>query len=264
MKNSSLLILLLLICISCDDKKPQKNPEQVQADINSENEKAFPVVLNKVFEAHGGLETWQKMNNLCFELEKSDGVEVHTTDLNSRESRIEGENFTIGFDGKNVWKVDPENTFKGNARFYHNLMFYFYAMPFIISDPGAFYTERKETVLQRKTYGVIHIGFERNVGDSPEDEYIIYYDKETYQMEWLGYTVTYFEGDKSKDWHLIKYDTWLEESGLLLPEKMVWFEVKNDKPVRQTRSMSFSKVVVSETMLPDNLFDAPDNAEFVE
>jgi hypothetical protein len=261
MKNSFLIFLLLLLCISCDDKKPE---ESQQAKSQTEDHERFPDALHKVFEAHGGLETWRAMNNLCFEMEKPDGVEVHSTDLNSRKSLIEGENFTIGFDGKNVWKEDPENTFKGNARFYHNLMFYFYAMPFIISDPGAFYTERKDTTLLRKNYGVIHIGFGRNVGDAPDDEYIIFYDKETHKMEWLGYTVTYFEGDKNKDWHYIKYDTWLEEGGLLLPQTMVWYEAENNKPLKPTRRVSFSKVVVSESVLPDSLFNAPDNAEFVD
>lgn len=261
MKNIFIFFTVLFFLVSCDDKKPQ---EKEPADSKTEKEKSFPDALSKIFEAHGGLETWDKMNNLCFEMEKSDGVEVHSTDLNSRKARIEGENFTIGFDGNNVWKVDPENNFEGNARFYHNLMFYFYAMPFIVSDPGAFYTERKDTILLRKNYGVIHIGFGRNVGDSPEDEYIIYYNKETYRMEWLGYTVTYFEGDKSKDWHFIKYDTWLEENGLLLPEKMIWYEAKDNKPVKPTRSVTFSKVVVSETVLPDSLFTAPEDAEFVE
>lgn len=261
MKRIFLMIVAVFFFYSCEEKK---TGEPQQASPHTQENERFPGSLTKVFEAHGGLETWRDMNNLCFEMEKPGGVEVHSTDLKSRKARIEGENFTIGFDGKNVWKVDPENTFKGNARFYHNLMFYFYAMPFIISDPGAFYTERKDTILQRKNYGVIHIGFGRNVGDAPDDEYIIYYDKETHKMEWLGYTVTYFEGDKSKDWHYIKYDTWLEEGGLMLPQTMVWYEAENNKPLEPTQTVSFSKVVVSESVLPDSLFNAPDNAEFVD
>lgn len=261
MKSIFLVIVAAFFFYSCKEKNSE-NPQQVNSQVEANNR--FPDALSKVFEAHGGLEIWRNINNLCFEMEKPDGIEVHSTDLNSREARIEGANYTIGFDGNNVWKVDPENNFKGNARFYHNLMFYFYAMPFIISDPGAFYTERKDSILQFKNYGVIHIGFGRNVGDAPDDEYIIYYDKETHKMEWLGYTVTYFEANKSKDWHYIKYDSWLEEGGLLLPQTMVWYEAQNNKPQKPTRTVSFSKVVVSESVLPKSLFSAPVNAEFVE
>lgn len=261
MKRFLVLFFSVILLYSCNQNKEQE-PRQLTP--KAEESKQFPLILNKIFEAHGGLENWKKMNSFSFKVQKSDGAEVHKTDLKSRKTRIEAETFTLGFDGRNVWKLDPEQTFKGNANFYYNLIFYFHAMPFIISDPGAFYTERKDVVFERKNLGAIHIGFGRSVGDSPDDEYLIYYDKETYKMEWLGYTVTYFEGDKSKDWHYIKYDTWLEESGLLLPETMVWYEAENNKPQKPTRTMSFSKVVVSESVLPESLFSAPVNAEFVE
>lgn len=259
MKRFLVLILSVVLFYSCNQSKEQE-PRQLTPKV--EEGKKFPLILNKIFEAHGGLENWEKMNSFSFKVQKSDGAEVHMTDLKSRKTRIEAETFTLGFDGRNVWKLDPDQTFKGNSNFYYSLIFYFHAMPFIISDPGAFYTERKDVVFERKNLGAIHIGFGRSVGDSPDDEYIIYYDKETNRMEWLGYTVTYFEGEKSTEWHLIKYDQWLEENGLLLPEKLIWYDVKNEKPVKPSQTMSFSEVEVSETPPDDSLFTAPPNAVY--
>jgi len=248
--------VLLCSCNQTNEQEPLKVAPKV------ENTKKFPLVLTNIFEAHGGIDNWNEMSSYTFKVQKKDGAEVHTTDLKSRKSRIEGETYTLGYDGRNVWKVDPDSNFKGNAGFYYNLIFYFHAMPFIISDPGAFYTERKDVVFERKNLGAIHIGFGRSVGASPDDEYIIYYDKETNKMEWLGYTVTYFEGEKSTEWHLIKYDQWLEENGLLLPEKLIWYDVKNDKPVKPSQTMTFLNVVVSEIPPVDSLFIAPANAVY--
>ena len=81
-------------------------------------------------------------------------------------------------------------------------------MPFIVSDPGTFYTPRNDTTLEFETYGTLHIGFRRSVGASPQDEYIIYYNKQTMEMVWLAYTVTYFSQKRSTDWHFIKYENW--------------------------------------------------------
>lgn len=258
MKQLFVLFISVLLIFSCAQSKEEK-PKQ---SLPKSEESRFPESLNKIFEAHGGLEKWNKMNQLSFEVQKPDGTEFHITDLKSRKALIEAAIYKIGYDGSNVWKIDPDSSFKGNAEFYYNLIFYFHTMPFIISDPGAFYTERKDVDFERQNLGAIHIGFGRSVGDSPEDEYIIYYDKESYKMKWLGYTVTFFEGEKSAEWHLIKYDQWLEVNDFLLPQKMVWYEMKNDTPQKPSQTMIFSNIEVSETPLNDSIFIAPTNAVY--
>ncbi|WGF92532.1 DUF6503 family protein [Aequorivita marisscotiae] len=226
--------------------------------------KTFPTSLQNVFMAHGGLDRWKQMNNLCFEMKGKNGDEIHTVSLPNRKTKIESKDWSIGKDANGVWLLRHDLSYEGNPVFYHNLMFYFYAMPFIISDPGTNYTAVEPTELDGKMYNGFKISYNDNVGDSPEDEYILYFNPTTNKMAWLAYTVTFKDQKKSDDWHYIKYDKWQEVNGLLLPEKMVWYNVENGKPKGKKMDIKFDKVTATETMLDASVFAKPAEAEYVK
>jgi hypothetical protein len=191
------------------------------------------------------------------------GAETHSVSLPDRMTKIETKDWSIGYDGKGVWLLKQDLGYEGNPVFYHNLMFYFYAMPFIIADPGTMYAEVVPTELDGKMYNGFKVSYNDGVGDSPEDEYILYLDPETNKMAWLAYTVTFKEQKKSDDWHYIKYDKWQDVNGLLLPEKLVWYNVENGKPKGKKMDIKFDKVTATETMLEASVFSKPNEAEYV-
>lgn len=227
-------------------------------------EKTFPPQLQNIFTAHGGLKQWQKMNNLCFEMDGKNGDEIHTISLPDRKTKIESKDWSIGLDDKGVWLLKNELGYKGNPVFYHNLMFYFYAMPFIIADPGTNYTAVEATELDGKMYNGFKISYNDGIGDSPDDEYILYFDSETNQMTWLAYTVTFRDQKKSDDWHFIKYDKWENVNGLLLPERFTFWNVENKKPKDKKLTYKFDKITATETMLDASVFAKPAEAEYVK
>jgi len=262
MKKALFTAMITFLVISCVDKVKETNSELVVQEIVSE--KDYPATISALFEAHGGIANWNKMNNLCFEMEKPIGTEIHSTDLKSRKALITSNTFKIGFDGDKIWLAENEKPYEGNPKFYYNLMFYFYAMPFILADDGILYTEIEDAILGGNIYGAVKIEYEKGIGETPEDEYIIFYDKETYKMAWLAYTVTFFDKAKSTDWHYIKYDTWLTENGLLLPKTLVWYEVKEGKPSTPKNTVAFSKVHISESILENATFQAPEGSKIME
>jgi len=223
----------------------------------------FPENVSTVFEAHGGMDRWNSMNNLCFEFGPEEGTETHTVSLKNRKCRIQTTDWVIGYDGEDVWLQQEDDAYKGNARFYHNLFFYFYAMPFVLGDDGITYTDLPATELDGITYDAVKISYGAEVGDSPEDEYIIYLNQENKMMEWLGYTVTYRDNTKSDDFHFIKYEEWQEVNGFQLPKKLVWYKVEEGKPTTKHSDMEFGKVTVTETELDDSVFKKPLNAVVV-
>ena len=115
-------------------------PSQKDADQAQKEEQAYQApshhsaTLTAVFDAHGGYEQWSKMKSLSY----TKGDESTITNLQNRQIRLESPDQTIGFDGNDVW-ITPDSVDVSRARFYHNLYFYFYAMPFVVGDPGAFY-----------------------------------------------------------------------------------------------------------------------------
>ncbi|MEM0519465.1 DUF6503 family protein [Aequorivita flava] len=226
--------------------------------------KTFPTSLQNVFMAHGRLDRWKQMNNLCFEMKGKNGDEIHTISLPNRKTKIESTDWSIGKDANGVWLLRHDLGYEGNPVFYHNLMFYFYAMPFIISDPGTNYTAVEQTELDGKMYNGFKVSYKDGVGDSPDDEYILYFNPENNKMEWLAYTVTFKDQKKSDDWHYIKYDKWQDVNGLLLPEKLVWYNVENGKPKGKKLDIKFNKITVTETILDASVFAKPAEAEYVK
>lgn len=199
-----IFVTFLFLFVACKDQKKEVG-NAIEEVTEAAIEAAYPENISKIFEVHGGLDNWNSLKGLSFTMDKPNGHEVTITDLKNRKSFISTDKFKMGFDGKDVWLKQDSLHYKGNPKFYYNLMFYFYAMPFILADDGINYQDTDPLVFEGKTYPGIKISYNSGVGESPEDEYILYYDAETNQMVWLGYTVTYFTKEKGKEFHFIKY-----------------------------------------------------------
>lgn len=262
MKNSALLFLTITVFFSCKQDTKTNDYKNETLDVTTS---IYPENISKIFDAHGGLNNWNAMQSLVFTIPKPDGDEITTTNLKSRESLIDMPNHTIGFDGNELWLLQKDTTsYKGNARFYYNLMFYFYAMPFVLADDGIIYKDVEPLTFEGKKYKGILISYDSGVGESPEDEYILYLDTETNKMAWLAYTVTFFSKEKTKDFHLIKYDDLQMVNDLLLPKTLKWYNFENKVVGEFQREMSFVNVSISQTKPEDSLFEKPDNAKVIE
>ncbi len=268
MKHYIAIATLFLVLTSC------KQNAEVKAEIETikyseetldVTTSIYPENITKVLESHGGIDKWNEMESLVFEIEKPDGNEKTTTALKSRKSLIEAKQYTLGYDGKQVWLTEnEEKAYKGNQKFYYNLMFYFYGMPFVLADNGIIYEAVKPLEVEGVKYPGIKVSYEAGVGESPEDEYILYFDEATNKMAWLGYTVTYFSKEKSKDFHFIKYSEWQNIKGLVLPSKLEWYEADGFKIGEKRSEMKFVNISVSETKPKDSVFEKTEGATTVE
>ena len=267
MKFKSLVIIALIVFSSCKDDKKSETVESIdysetELDITTST---HPESISKVFEAHGGLDAWKEMQTLKFTMAKESGDEITTTDLYNRSSLIEMPKHTIGYDGQEIWLNKMDTTsYKGNPKFYYNLMFYFYAMPFVLADDGIVYEDVQPLDFEGKSYPGIKISYESGVGESPEDEYILYYDSETNKMAWLGYTVTYFSKEKGKEFHFIKYSEWQNSNNMQLPKTLTWYNYENNLPTTKRNDLEFSSVTLTPVKMNSSVFSKPEGAEVIE
>lgn len=263
MKNNLLVLAAIVLLASC--KTETKQTTITEETVTETTLREYPEDIAAIFKAHGGIDTWNAMNNLCFTLPKGDIEEVHTVDLKSRKTRIETPAYTLGFDGEKVWLKQDSLAFKPErARFYHNLMFYFYAMPFVLGDEGITYSEAPALSKDGVDYPGTKISFEDGVGDASDDNYIIYRDPSTNQMAWLAYTVTYGKEGPSERYSFIKYDKWQEVNGLQLPSELQWYNVEEGQPTQMRNAMNFTKPTATATQLDKNLFEKPADGTFAE
>ncbi|OAD44821.1 DUF6503 family protein [Polaribacter atrinae] len=249
-----LLLLIVAFVISC--KNEPKNEVKTTVKKVEVKEESFPAELGKVFEAHGGIDTWRNAEILSFKK----GDEVHTIDLKSRINVIHAPKYAVGFDGTNVWLDEAEEgSFKGTPAFYHNLFFYFYAMPFVLADEGITYEKIAPLTFDNVEYPGYKISFNADAGSSPDDNYKLYYNPKTYQMEWLAYTATFSTKKTSDKFNVIKYGKWNNLNGLVLPSEITWF--KTDEagvPTEAARpAMVFMEASINKNDLTDSFFSKP-------
>lgn len=265
MKKMMFLAAVAIFAISCKETTQSTTTTTSTPEVTKTPEKEYPDVIDATFKAHGGIDTWNAMNSLSFVLQKEDGNELHTIDLKSRKVTVETENYTIGFNGEKVWIAQDSAYFPPQrARFYHNLMFYFYAMPFVLGDDGITYSDVPALEFEGVSYPGTKISFGAGVGDAPDDEYILYHNPTTNQMEWLAYTVTYGKNEKSDRFSYIKYDQWTTVNGLQLPSVLQWYKVEDGQPTTLASERVFIDVTASATKVKASQFEIPEGAEVVE
>ncbi|MFT4833117.1 MAG: hypothetical protein ACI815_002781 [Psychroserpens sp.] len=265
--NYAVLIMLFICLISCKEAKKTDQPT-LEVEATSKVEQLdlskYPQDLVRIFDAHGGLHNWKNKKSLVYEIPKPENTETHTTNLYTRKDRVEGDDFSMGFDGKQVWLMDNNNSYEGDPVFYHNLMFYFYAMPFVLADDGIVYGTAEDVIFEGRTYPGISISYNPGVGTSYKDEYFIHYDPETFQMAWLGYTVSYRSGERSDKVKWIRYNDWMQVADVILPKSLSWYSYEGKTMKESQNTVPFENVVLSETAKPDSFFEKPPQAKFVE
>lgn len=245
--------LTLLLLLSC--QKPPSGPASYDV--------RYPEALIKVLDAHGGLQAWRKMQALTFDIVEEEGNETHTIDLHKRWDRIDAPTHSMGYDGTELW-LKADTSYKGRPAFSHNLMFYFFAMPFVLADEGITYSVADTIIYKDQSYPGIKIAFNEGVGASSLDEYILYYDPETYQMTWLAYTATYFVQEKRTSFNWIHYQDWITVDGLLLPETLQWHKKSQNRFSPRRDPVTFDQVKLSSTPHDLSVFKRPEGAEVVE
>jgi len=249
------LSLSLLFIFSCQSsqEKPLHEVKEMKIDL--------PANLMKVMDAHGGLEKWAEMKSMSYGIKKSEKSEIQKIDLQTRKEVIEGTNYLTGRDDGGIW-LKADSTYKGNPVFYHNLMFYFIAMPFVLADDGIVYSDVAPLNFEGIEYPGIRIGYADSIGFSPQDEYYIHYDPESHEMRWLGYTVTYFSKEKSVDIHWIRYNDWNNVNGVLLPNSLDWYKYENGLPTEFRNKVTLENMSVSATPFEDSIFEKVEGAEY--
>ena len=261
-KTTILMIFLAMMACKPSPKKDQgEMPEPVE-EVPAKPK--YPENLAQVFEVHGGLELWRSMRTLSFVLPNPDAPETHTIDLWSRKDRMDTEKYSMGFDGEKAWLLDPDKSYKGDAAFYHNLMFYFYGMPFVLADDGIMYGEAEDLVYEGKSYPGVKISYHVGVGASSKDEYFVHFDPDTHQMAWLGYTVTYRTGESSDNFKWIHYGEWQDVGGLILPRAITWHNYEGRNILDARNTVNFEDASVGKNPKPDGFYEKPEGADFVE
>jgi len=130
--------------------------------------------------------------------------------------KIEDVNGLQYWDGSKAM-VLPNQEDNEKARFDLLTWSYFFAAPYKLSDSGVNHEFIGETLLGGAEYRANKMTFEKGIGDTPEDWYIVYKDRNSDLLAAMAYIVT--SGEKTveeaeKDPHVITYEAYTEVGGI--------------------------------------------------
>ena len=244
--------------------QPSKTTHPEAAGADTTQTSALPQLLGQALEAHGGLERWQHQQQLDFDLyRQNQRVDHQRIALKSRKVLLSSDTYKIGYDGADHWISPDTAAFEGDVRFYHNLQFYFMALPFLFADPGVRYEVLEPRNFQGKQYDVLRITFAPGVGDASDDEYVAYLDRDSHQLTLLLYTVTYFSGQPGQEYNARWYQEWQEVNQLLLPQKVVSYRWTHDALGEERGTTEYRNVALSEIPPDESQFLMPTRAQSV-
>jgi hypothetical protein len=253
--RSFTLAFLLLIQFACAEK------ENVSV---SESKKELNPDFLKVLEAHGD---WQKFTDakaMSYAMVHETNLtqESHLINLKSRKTRISTEFFEMGFDGEKTWISPSRDAYSGKSiKFYHNLYFYFYSIPFVFTDPGVTVEKVTDKSLNGQLYTTFKASFDSNVGESPDDEYFMLINPETNRVEYLLYSVTYY-GNSNPSFNALKYEDYRDNDGILFPRILTGYTYENDSTKELRYNVSFGDLLLLPDEFDASIFEKPANGVY--
>lgn len=256
MRKPNLAILasiILFSTISCETQVEKPLPE-------------LSPEFTEVLEAHGD---WQKWYNAKAEsyamIHETLMMEENTfVNLDTRKIRISSAEFEIGFDGNQTWVSPDRNAYKGNSvKFYHNLYFYFFNIPFVFTDPGVTVKKVEDKSVNGQKYSTLQATFAPNTGASPKDQYFMLVNSETKRLEYLLYAITYY-GNENPSLNLLKYDEYRESDGIFFPRILTGYTFENDSTKSLKYQVSFADPLLLNEEFDSEIFEKPKKGVFAD
>jgi hypothetical protein len=274
MKNL-ILICSILLLISCkEEQKKETNTNEVimsEPDGGIGNGALSPALAfaHGIENAHNKTD-WASKKAVSFDIVLKFGgqerLNAKVTSLtNSTKVRVDKNNNTqLIYDGDNVY-LCPENAEIKGARFDMFTWQYFFALPYKLTDPGTKWESLESVEMDTNTYDVGKLSFEKNIGDAPDDWYVVYQERETGLLHAAGYIVTFgTEQEKAEqNPHAIVYSEYKVIDGIPVATK--WsFHNWNQKDGfgDQIGEASLSNITFFNA--EDKLFEKPKDSKMIK
>ncbi|MGB5981033.1 MAG: hypothetical protein WBG46_02710 [Nonlabens sp.] len=211
-----LYALVVISLIACRESETQSKSEKKIMD--QAFQKAAPLAsVEKMEQAHGK-KIFSDREAVKFDLhlkfrgkDRLDATIYMLTD--SQKVRVNNADGTsILFDGKDIW-YNGESGKDASARFDVLTWSYFFALPFKVTDPGT----NIKTMDSSPEFEKLKLTFQGNIGDTPQDWYHLFVDKQSHLLNASGYIVTYGDVDvekAEKNAHAIVYKKYENVEGV--------------------------------------------------
>ena len=128
------------------------------------------------------------------------------------------------FTNDTVW-MSPDTVSYPGARFDIFTWSYFATLPFKLNDDGTHFNKFENKKLNGQQFDVEKLSFGKNVGDAPDDWYVLYKDKENNLLHAAAYIVTLNKSveESEKDPHAIVYNNYKSVDGIQIAQNWMFY-----------------------------------------
>lgn len=192
-------------------------------------------LAQRIEAAHGG-EAWQHYtafnSNITIEFGGKPVFEGSMTyDHHLGRVRLERNDGAVAvFDGQKAWVWGGEFP---RARFHLLTWPYFAALPFKLDDPGAFLEPQGHAQIAGRIFETGMLTFADNVGDTPDDWYLVYADPRSNLIEAVAYIVTYGKSaeEANEDPHALVYSRYGNLAGAKIATEWTFYNWSTEEGV---------------------------------
>lgn len=223
---------LSAVCVSADVSESAEGPQYASTKSRA--------VVQRMVDAHGGLERWRAATAIHFEssLAVNFGsgtwvpfAEEATVDPGSRRvyARLPNPDGTFGriaFDGKGAWSAgELQGIARAPARFTAWRNFYLFNLPWMTQDSGVRLGDPEPSRLPigDRECLTVRMTFDAGTGDTPKDSYRLFIDPLTYRLMAAEYVMTYTtmmrNGAKASPPSIFVWEETADVGGLIVPTR---------------------------------------------
>ncbi|WP_103071237.1 DUF6503 family protein [Aquimarina sediminis] len=279
-----LILIISIVILSCTKNKKEENQTSVTTDNKKEmiptepdggiGDGGLPIIDNYIQSIEKAHKKPDFLNHkaISFNINVFFDGKQHldgkiTMLTNSTKIRIDKtDDSKLIYTGKNVF-LCPEDAKDAGARFDMFTWSYFFGFPYKLNDPGTKLELEDLRILDGIKYQTAKLSFEKEVGDSPEDWYILYTDPKDKILKSAAYIVTYGnDGDISKaeeDPHAIYYKDFITIEGIPFATKWEFFGWTEEKGITDKLGEA---TITDITFLEEegSIFETPENAKEIK
>lgn len=229
----------------------------------------------QAIEAHGGLTRWFASGPLHFQFNYQpldNGTPRNTYEIanywsaQTRHCLVADTTVQYGWDGQQAWAYPTDTLIPYNVRFWSLTPYYFVGIPFVLGDEGVNLESGGDATFEEKSYDLVKVTFGENVGDAPDDYYVIYVGQEDHRVGVIRYIVSYpgyFPEGGHLPEKLMALDGAQTVDGITLPEGYRTYWWKEDSVGEHITDIEVSEVSFRPQVRRD-YFDAPADAVIID
>ena len=269
-----LMILSVLTIFGCNQiqkKDSPENEEMTKPDVELVNEAVSPAVAfaQNIETAHNK-QAWEAKKAVSFDIELSFGghqrLTAKITSLtNSTGVRVDKKDGSkLIYNGKDVF-LSPASANDKGARFDMFTWQYFFSLPFKLTDPGTNWELLDSLQIDSTSYATGKLTFGEQIGDAPDDWYVVYQQPETGLLHAAAYIVTLGTAKEKAEEnpHAIVYHDYKKVDGIPVATKWTFHNWDKENGIgEQLGEATISNIKFLDAK--EELFAQPEDSKLIE